>query len=63
MSNTNTFVGTAEAARILNVCRGTLFNWEKQGVVNFYRIGRKKLYSLSEIQSLITNNTNNNERK
>lgn len=43
---------TVDIITLFQVCRTTIYNWEKQGKLKPYKVGRKKFYSREEIQSL-----------
>ena len=43
---------TADIITLFQVCRSTIYNWEKQGRLKPYKVGRKKYYTRQEIQEL-----------
>lgn len=42
----------AEIMELFQVCRTTIYNWEKQGKIQPYKVGRKKYYIREDIQNL-----------
>ena len=44
-----------EVAQKLNVCKATLWRWEKEGILTPRRVGRKLLYKLTDVQLLMEN--------
>ena len=47
------FLSTSEAASMLRISEGTLFNYVSNGVVPRYKIGSKNLYKRSELLDLV----------
>lgn len=43
---------TADIITLFQVCRTTIYNWEKQGKLKPYKVGRKKFYAMQDVQSL-----------
>lgn len=43
---------TADIITLFQVCRTTIYNWEKQGKLKPYKVGRKKFYARQDVQSL-----------
>ena len=50
--DTQKFLTTEQVCDILSVSRVTLWNWEKAGILNSFRIGNLKRYKLSTIEQL-----------
>ena len=45
---------TADIITLFQVCRSTIYNWEKQFKLKPYKVGRKKYYAREDVQSLFT---------
>jgi hypothetical protein len=45
----NKLITTAELCAFFRITRGTLYNWEKAGLITPVRIGRNKGYRLNDI--------------
>lgn len=43
---------TADIITLFQVCRTTIYNWENQGKLKAYKVGRKKFYLRQDVQSL-----------
>jgi len=52
MLNDNENLTRHEAAKVLKICVTSLDNYRKQGLIKGFKIGRKRLYKLSEINQL-----------
>lgn len=48
-----TMLNSEDAKRMLNITDVTLWRWEKEGIVTFAKVGRKKLYNKADILNLI----------
>lgn len=46
-------LSSEEVMSIFKIKRGTLYNWEKKGKITFIKVGRRKLYDLTEIRKII----------
>lgn len=44
-----------EACKILNCCRTTIYNWCKQGFLNYKKIGRRVLFSRKDLENCGSN--------
>lgn len=52
----NELMTTAEACDALHVCRGTLINWERTGLLTpVQRVGKQKRYSREMVEALMKN--------
>lgn len=45
-------LSTAEIMELFQISRGTVLNWDKQGKLIPYKVGRKKLYKTEDIKKL-----------
>ena len=54
-SNETKFLTRKETAEILRISLPTLTDWTRQGFLNTINIGRRVLYSYSEVQGLLKN--------
>lgn len=52
-SNETKFLTRKETAEILRISLPTLTDWTRQGFLNTINIGRRVLYSYSEVQGLL----------
>ena len=43
----------SEAAEYFKISRQTVYNWEKKGLVTLYKIGRRSLCKIPEIQEKV----------
>lgn len=50
--NEKTLLTTAEASKLLQVDRCTLYRWEREGYLPTYRIGNRKRYKMEDIERL-----------
>lgn len=48
-----TYLTSAEVAKMCNVCSTTLWSWRKSGYLKACKIGRSNRYALSDIQRLL----------
>lgn len=56
-TQTDEFVTTKDACRMLHVTDRTLTTWRKKGVICFSQVGRHIYYKMSDIRALIERNT------
>ena len=49
---TETYLTTDQVCEMLTVSRVTLWNWQKAGIINSFKVGNLKRYKLSSIQQL-----------
>lgn len=44
---------TSDIITLFQTCRSTIYNWEKQGKLKPYKVGRRKFYRREDIASLL----------
>ncbi len=47
------FVNYTEILQLVPVCRRTLENWKKKGILPYIKIGRRTLYHLESVKSAL----------
>ena len=62
LENSDTYLTSEEASKILKVSRRTLYQWRQAGVLKCSRIGRKVYFKNKDVQALIERNTINRYR-
>lgn len=56
-TQTEEYVMTKEACRMLHVTDRTLSTWRKKGIISVSQVGRHIYYKMSDIRALIERNT------
>lgn len=51
--NGKTLLTTNDLQELFDVCRSTIINWEKQGFLIPYKVGRKKFYRAEDLKQFI----------
>ena len=57
LENSDTYLTTEEAAKLLKISRRTLYQWRKAGALKYSQIGRKVFFKNEDVQKLIDRNT------
>lgn len=45
------FYSIQEACKLLNCCRTTIYNWSRQGLINYKKVGRKVLFTKKDLEN------------
>lgn len=59
LENSDTYLTSEEAAKLLKISRRTLYQWRKAGALKYSQIGRKVFFRNKDVQALIERNTLN----
>ena len=57
LENSDTYLTSEEAAKLLKISRRTLYQWRKAGALRYSQIGRKVFFKNEDVQKLINRNT------
>ena len=57
LENSDTYLTSEEAAKLLKISRRTLHQWRKAGALRYSQIGRKVFFKNKDVQKLIDRNT------
>ena len=57
LENSDTYLTSEEAAKLLKISRRTLYQWRKAGALRYSQIGRKVFFKNEDVQKLIDRNT------